>query len=936
MTKVAKAFLFISISFFLFASPVKAQSPHQVVYRFDQGTLRIKNNQSFSNKLLVENQSDQPVRLAVSKTLPGGLINLPDTLFLQAGETKSYPVKYMATRNLIKEKMQRFDLQLTSSSAGLTIQPQTSFFTRWDEDVSLLLQTDQQEYYLDQGSRQTQLLVKVSNISIVPISFRLQFSEVPDGLEITGDQAVTTIRPGETLLLPFIARNITRSDVDFQVSLTASDETGALLGQQRFRVLSVGSVRRFSAGNVFGATPDHSLALRYQTLNTGLTSVQFQSDGKVNFNEHAGLRYRVNADYFQQQEGLYMYDSYLDFQNKHVGLKVGSIYETLDYTLSGRGVKATIKMDQDRSISVYGLENQYALFSNGMYPSQNGEKIIAANYSFDAYPHQNGNLTLIHGTDERRNVNSTQLSLSSPIHLRKQQSMSVEGGISREHIINSREGKNGISAGFNYSIQTRRYHFNTHNYFSSPYYTGIRRGVSRIDSRLTRVFNDRKRLSVRVSYQNNNPGFQDGERGFRFSNHSRQGIYELGYTTTLGKVNMDIRPYYFNQFLENAMFSVVTANPIRWTSGSIRSMFNLSYYKENHRFSLNSDYGYTFRNSANTPRVPFHSLRSNLNYHFRYFGLSSYFQYNPYYLSDLQSAAKDAKYLSYSLGPNTQFQAFKSRLQMQASAMYNFYGYSRTDNYSVNAQASYRIKGNWNLTADIFYSLMESRTNYGNVFDPVYSTHSFTNNQIRLGIEKKFNTQSSSSGKKLALRYFEDNNNNGIRDRDEPLVSGILVKLAKEVARTDARGEVSFRNLPVGNYLVQIVNDQGWSVPGGSTDLVVTRNQRQEIPLIRTKILKGKLQVIAREYQDSKPSLSGIRIDAVDEHGRNYKTLSDAEGNYALYLPVSNYQVYINTDGMPFEIVNNNNQIEIGDDSQIYQLDFQYQDNRRKVDVKRF
>src|SRR5690606_25687866 len=130
-----------------------------------------------------------------------------------------------------------------------------------------------------------------------------------------------------------------------------------------------------------------------------------------------------------------------------------------------------------------------------------------------------------------------------------------------------------------------------------------------------------------------------------------------------------------------------------------------------------------------------------------------------------------------------------------------------------------------NLTADVFYSVMQSRTNYGNVFDPVYSTHSFTSNQVRLGIEKKFNTQSSSSGKKLALQYFEDYNNNGLRDRDEPLVSGILVKLAKEVARTDARGEVSFRNLPVGNYLVEIVNDQGWSVPGGSSNLVVTKNQ---------------------------------------------------------------------------------------------------------------
>lgn len=155
------------------------------------------------------------------------------------------------------------------------------------------------------------------------------------------------------------------------------------------------------------------------------------------------------------------------------------------------------------------------------------------------------------------------------------------------------------------------------------------------------------------------------------------------------------------------------------------------------------------------------------------------------------------------------------------------------------------------------------------------------------------------------------------------------------MALSDNKGRVKFQNMPTGSYSVLIENNQGWSSPA-PVDVLITKNQSLEIPLVKTKILRGKIKVIANKYQETKPALSGIRINAVSENGREYRTLSNAEGNYAFYLPPGIYTVFITTEGLPFSIENGKNEIELKDDDTEALLDFHYKDERRKIGIKRF
>jgi hypothetical protein len=163
----------------------------------------------------------------------------------------------------------------------------------------------------------------------------------------------------------------------------------------------------------------------------------------------------------------------------------------------------------------------------------------------------------------------------------------------------------------------------------------------------------------------------------------------------------------------------------------------------------------------------------------------------------------------------------------------------------------------------------------------------------------------------------------------------VLVRVGKEVAQTDGNGRVKFVDMGVGPYLVQVENSKGW-VSRGPINVLMTKNQRLEIPLIKTRPLKGRIKVVDNKYLKTRPQLGGIKITAADSQGKIYSTLSSENGDYVLYLPLGNYSIAVVTEGMPFSIENQHCEIEVKADTDNIIPDFNYRDERRKVGVKRF
>ncbi|MGB3103696.1 MSCRAMM family protein [Sphingobacterium siyangense] len=936
-------FLFLFCYAVLFSTDVKSQQQYGIVYHFEEDSIHISSAQTFSNKLIVVNNSDRAVELTAqsndTKSLQG-LIKLPSLIALKPQETRSFPLKYMTDRRTISSAVQKFSIGLQTKDPLVRVQPAQVFYTLLDVQVSLMIQSEQPEYFIDQSTGQAQFLVRAVNTGLVPLTFQLQFANVPSELEIIGETLPTTLAAGGQSALRFTAQMRTKKvATDVDLSMVAIGAGGKQLAANRVRIMTVGSVKRFGSDmNLQNQPYSNMAALRYLSMGQDINLYQLQGYGNLELNKGTSLSYRMNMDYFQDQKAFTMYDSYLDYQTEKWGLKAGNIYENLDQYVNGRGVRANYKFDKSRSVSVYAVQNNYFLW-NQLNTFSPGGGVLGLKYAFKSERNQESSLAYLHSKDNYRNVRSDLLSGKGYKDWSKHQNLTWEAGTSVEQVDIGGQ-KVGLAAGVNYNGIFDQFQISSSNYYSSPYYVGLRRGLLQSDSRIVIPLDEIKSLSARISFMDNRPKYQIGDRNYFFNNSNRIEIYELGYRTALGRVNIDLRPYWMKQHADYQSWLGLGSNAVNWKSSSVRTVADFNFFTQSHRFSLQTDYGYTYRNTAEKPIAPFHSLRVSGNYDNAIVGFNAFVQINPYYLSDLLATYANSNYRMYSLGPNIHFEAFGHNLQVQLATMYSYYGFSRSNNLSINGNARWRMKDNWSLTADIFYTFIKGKLLF--ITDPInppqpqpLDRYSFNNRQIRVGIEKNFGRTGSYKGYSLQLTCFDDKNNNGIRDDDEVFVESVLIRIGKEAAITDRKGRVKFVDMEAGSFSIQTENHQGWVSQGPST-VVLTKNQSMDIPLIKTKSAKGKLQLIASKYLESKPDLSGIRITANDRQGKRYNTLTNEEGEYLFYLPIGFYKLTVETEGMPFVIENSNCEAEVKAEGQNELPSLRYRDQRRKVGIKRF
>ncbi|WP_183891490.1 collagen binding domain-containing protein [Pedobacter cryoconitis] len=922
----------------------------QVKYGFTRDTLEIKGGETFSNLLKITNFEKETVTLLQDrkeKPLTRGLISLPDSLVLKAGESKVFPLKYIADRQTINNNSQIFTVHLTASNPRIQVQKSAAFQTQLTDVGGLTIGTEEDEVYLGQLSNQAQVVVRCANNGFVPITFRLLLSGIPDGLEFIGQTMNLTLQPGTQQLLPFLARNKinNRIPADFTVTIQAVDAGNHPLAVKMIRIVNVTNARRMSMGSdQYAGSLSNTIALRYASLSSNSSFYQLQANGKVKTGDNASLEYRLNADQYHQQDvnGINIYNTYVDYQAKSWGVKVGNIYENIDFSLGGRGIKGSLKMKDNGVLSVYGIQNNFLLYDQ-INTTISGAKILAVDYNL-ATPDTRGDrrLTYIHSRDSFTGIDANQLSMKAGVNIGKGQLLDFEAGYSLEgqNKMNS-SARQGASAGMNYALNTTTYQFAGSGYYSTPYFTGLRRGLLLTDLRLTRKFENDNSFAAHFSMQVNSPKYQ-----YELNNIFNTGInknaiyiYELGFNTRAGNVFIGFGPYFMDQHLITSAVTDQFGANADWRSSSMRFSANLAYSGRIHSFSMTADYGYTYVNTSERPTAPFHSVKINTSYNLPILGFSSYIQLNPYYISDILSSNGTNQYRLYSFGPNIHFEALQNNLNFRLGGMYNYYGFTHSNNYSVNSNIRYLLKGNWALTSDLQYTITRQKQPIP-VYNPVPNTVNsidnlyFENRQLRFGVEKQFGAKGGSGTKRLLLTYYEDHNSNGQRDPGEAPVAGVLVKINGEAALTNSKGIVEFKDMKKEAYTVTVTNTRGWSLQD-PTVVFLDKSKKLEIPLVKTQALNGCLKLKAEKYGDGAPVLAGIRINAADPNGRIHQTLTDDQGNFCFYLPRNKYTVYIETAGMPFSIENEKEEVSL-QGIPVGMLTFLYHDQRRKVTVSRF
>jgi len=920
----------------------------QVKYAFSKDTVSINGGQTFANLLKIVNPYSKRIVLKQDNTaerLKKGMLTLPDSIVLNAEETRTFPLKYIADRQTINRNIQDFGLRLVTADPAVQVQQAAVFYTQLTDVGGLVIGTEESEVYLSQLTNQAQVIVRCANNGFIPITFKLLLNGIPDGLEFTGQTMTLTLQPGAQQLLPFLARNKagSRNSGDYTVTIQAVDDSNHPLASKIIRILNITSARRMGYGNSLSGPQNNSLSLNYVSQNKNSSYLQLQGNGKLELGEQQTLMYRLQADRFAQPgfNGFNIYNSYLDYQSKSWGIKAGNIYENLDYSLGGRGIKANLNLKNKAVISVYGVESDFMLYTqqSNTIPSA---KIAAIDYQQGSTGLDERRISFLHSHDNFTHADVNQVSAKASFKPSDSQVIGFEGGLSTEKIFDQSEpAKQGFAGGMTYKFDNKFYHLNAAGYYSNPYYTGLRRGNLYSNMSVQRKVGSSSAISFHFSLQQNNAKYQrsfiDSLYRQTFNKTGLENI-GIGYNTKIGLFNLGFGSYWMRQSLDGYSIADVPPVQIDWKSSSAHFTLDLGYNSRIQSFTMNADYGYTYMNSSDLPPAPFHSLRINSNYNLAFFGLNSYIQINPYYLSDVISVNGNQRYSIYSFAPNVHFTTLKNSLSFQLGGTYNYYGFTKSDSYGVSGSTKYLLKGNWSLTADVQFNVtkqqvilspFDQQLNTAKDLDNIY----INNRQVRLGVEKHFGSKNNGS-KKLTLAYYEDRNNNGQREADEPFLPGVLVKINGEAALTNSNGKVEFKNMKKESYTAAIENTKGWSLQEPTT-LFLDKSKDIEVPLVKTQALNGKIKLLASKYLNGQPELVGIKISAIDANGRIHQTLTDEKGAFCFFLPRNNYTVYVETEGMPFSIENGKEKVLLAG-APVEMITFLYKDERRKVGVMHF
>lgn len=389
------------------------QAEYGVTYRVEFDTVAVKAGETFGNRLWVHNGTAGAVTLVphgnTADTLTA-LIGLPPAMRLGPGERRVYPLKYFADVRTFRRRIQPFRVALRAETPGVTVQPEAFFYGQLDEGGALRLTTEQPVYDFGPGTDQLQLMLTCTNTGMVPIDFRLQVTDLPEGLEFVGEQPLVSLPAQGVRQVPLTVRKrkTVRRQTDFSLQLQGIDPRGNTLATIRIPIQALGSVSSFMNASPFGIAPTNAAALRLLSINEQQTVYQLHANGAVPLADERQLQYRMNLDYYQQLDGFNLYDTYLDYSTARMGVKLGNIYEHIDYPISGRGAKISYFPNDDAALSVYALQNNYLLV-NGVYHDMPGENILVANYDFrrDDLP---GRLTYLHSRHGYYGITSHQLS----------------------------------------------------------------------------------------------------------------------------------------------------------------------------------------------------------------------------------------------------------------------------------------------------------------------------------------------------------------------------------------------------------------------------------------------------------------------------------------------------------------------------------------------
>lgn len=870
-----------------------AQYSKAVDFYFETDTISAKQGESFINFLVLENLSGTEItveNIAPEIKYAGLLLSPQKSYVLNKDEKKRLPIKFLANTDFMKMESQKITFQMSYFSNEKQETKNASFFIDKDEERQIALYSFSRENYINPSMRETTISVFVENRSYSRRSIKLIFQSQYDELNLHPKAQTENLEAREKKLVEVKAglRRNSSNFPEYTVQVEAVDLiTNEKVGSTSLRIIALSNNRQIMRGSIH-QPGQNFVELAYNENSSGQNYIQLRGNTGFSSGKETEFRFNITEDYFFQEGQYNLYDTWLEVERKGSLLRLGNVYgNDYNYSVSGRGGKVNLALDNNEEIEVFALENNYNLYGT-YYPQNRGETILGAKYEFGTKNSFNGKISYLFDHNPRLDINSHLAHWKSSFTLDSIHNLQVETGVSHERDLIFKEEKGGASAGLNYSAYLGEWSFQSTNSYATKNYVGLNRGsfnlLQNIGYKLApsqQIFLQYQNAQIApeyLSYQNFVPGSTPYYRPEYF--YGSQAV-QIGYQFPIYNWNVFIAPKVEKQK------NLVSFDFNELLSYRLRSNIGTSF--QNQSLNVSMEYSYS---KINTFPEWFYSFYSTLSYRYKNFSVNGSLKINPDDVIELNSYNQTSDdFINYSIYASYNFQTFNKTLSGSFAAGTHFSGLYRNENQNFSGNLEYKISSNWATTAYGNYSIYKSTQTYG--FERNYY-------QFRIGIKKYFTRATLAGNYQVSLQLFEDTNANGILDTDEKVLANEPVRLDDFVAITDSKGKVNFQNVPKGNYTLKIQESAEARLMIDPI-LFVDQNLKLQIGLIENNKVTGRLVEIKQIYDVLETNVRGIIVYAKNEEGEVQSTVVNQNNEFEFFLKDGIYHIYIENDRYKFE-----------------------------------
>lgn len=307
---------------------------------------------------------------------------------------------------------------------------------------------------------------------------------------------------------------------------------------------------------------------------------------------------------------------------------------------------------------------------------------------------------------------------------------------------------------------------------------------------------------------------------------------------------------------------------------------------------------------------------------------------------------------SFRVSVQNQFQFKNPHYVLENSVMYNYNNRFDGHNVGLYPQFYYFTNSGWRYGVEM--NMTYSSSDYSSVYDSYNLNNSIANDRgptsntnvnLNVSVRKEFGIPVPFAKKHHAtntITAFYDVNGNHIKDKDEPTMENIIIRIKGNEVITNAKGEAEIANMPVGKYPISIIaldKMEGW-FPDLSDSITILNSGQIYIPFVRGVKVYGDVildrQKIAISDKDKVFDMSRIKITAIG--GRSYNTLTDIDGHFEFYLPNGEYTLTMDETilGDTYKLSKNNIPLTLKSSQDGVYMSFYIVEKRRKVEFKTF